>query len=376
MKTTFITSLFLLINLFAFTQEYTESTVILNSSDTLKGLIRISLENNHTFLNYKKDIDSKDTVYHPDVIKKIIYPNGELFETYSFVEGGIVLYDFFRCIIQGEVTLYSRFDSQLQEHLYFKFNDEPLRELIEKKEIIDMQEKSYPLYYRVLGSAYFKCPKLLDKNNLIALNEKSIAKSVIDYHKCINKPYTTYYPAKKEKGSNPFQYGVYYGRVFGSNEYFGEKDYYSHRTESSVFNGGYNLGCFINLFLPKSKQSKSFQFELVFVDYSFKTWERFDVNYTSGDRITFSKKYIQFKAVFKQHIWMKNNGLFLGLGAQLISMPQDNKYKYVKPRSYAHPVVGYTYNFGKFRLFADFRYDVFFDKTFTANVGVAFNSKK
>lgn len=373
----------LLISIYSYGQEYTESTIILTNDDTLVGLSRIAIDNNITTLHYRDAITNKDFIYNPIDIRKILYPNGEVYESNSFLEGGIVFNDFFRCIVQGEVTLYLRYDSGLKEHLYLKINNEPLKELIVKKEIVydqnrktqNPEEKTTALYYRVLGYAYFKCPKLLDKNNIIALNEKSITKSVIDFHKCTNKPYTTYF-AKEEQKSNPILIGFYYGRSFGSKEYFGNDIGWSNRIESSVFNGGYNIGCFISYFLPSSKQSKSVQLELVYSDFSYKTWETFEFVNTSGDRIAFSKQYIQLKGAIKHHIWMKNHGFFIGLGAQFISMTEDRNYHYVKPRTYGYPVIGYLYNFSKIKVFADFRYDVFFDKNYTANFGFIFNSKK
>jgi len=354
-------------------QEYSEGTIILNNSDSLKGLFRVSIENGLQSLKFKDDKTDRDVEYKPEDVKMYFFNNDELFESYPFVEGNEARYGFFRCIIQGKVSLYTRYDDLLKKHLYLKIANEPLKELVEKKEIVDdplssshnLEEKTYPLYYRVLGYAYVRCPKLLDPNKFIKLNEKSIEKSVIEYHQCINEPFKKFSAKKNDKSSIPIQYGLYFGKVFINKVYYG--DYYNWSTKimSSNYNKGYNAGGFINFFLRNSNQSKSIQCDVVYSNYSF----------TNDKKIEYSRYTFTVKSLLKLYLYENKNSFYFGLGAQLLNINNYKQGDYAKVYSPIFANLGYAYNLGKYKVFADVRLDFFFDKVYTVNLGVAFNSK-
>ncbi len=357
----------------AFTQEYYSGTIILNNSDTLKGMFKVSTNDGLSSLKFKNDSIDRDIEYKPENVKKFFLNNGEIFESYPIVEGEQKNYDFFRCIIQGTVSLYSRYDQLLTEHLYLKTVDGQLMELIEKKVITDdpssnshnLEERTYPLYYRVLGYAYVKCPRLLDPNKLIKLNKKSIEKSVIDYHQCINESYTKYSVEKNDKSSIPIQYGLYFGKVYTNKVYYG--GYYSWSTKeiSSDYTKGYNAGGFINFFLRNSNQSKSIQCEVIYSNYSF----------TNDKKVEYSRYTVSFRSLIKLYLHENKNSFYFGLGSQLYNINNYKQDDYVEVYSPVFTNLGYSYNLGKCKVFADFRLDFFFDKIYTVNLGLAFNSK-
>lgn len=343
-----------------YAQNYSAGSIVLNNSDSLVGLIRVLTEDDFSYIIYKKDSSSIDTSIYAEDVKNIYYDNGKMYETFTISVKDKKITDFFRCVVKGKVSLYIWLDNENIEHLYIKKEDSTIQELIEKKEIVDLQERTYALYYRVLGEAFFKCPKLLDPNNRIKLNEAGIKNSIINYHKCINESYSKYDLIESSNGSvskkskiKIYQVGFYVGKVLTSNEH----------AENNLYRGGYNLGFLLNIFPFKNNENKSIQFEIVSISHKYETAS---TSYKTYENTA-------FRTVFKYYIDFNNSALYSGIGIQLFYFSRN---QISSGRSILFPHIGYIYNFGKFKLFADIRYMVIANNSLSANIGIIINSKE
>ena len=363
----------------SYSQDYSKGLVVLNNSDTIIGFVRKTAENELSVLYFKKDSISQETHYFPCDINGFS-SNGEVYESHKVAVDKDSICDFFSCKIRGKVSLYTRYDLSLKEHLYLRIENGPLKELIIKKVIVDnpdgssaeYAEKTYYYYYRVLAEAYADCPGLVNGNEVIKLNLKSIEKSVVDYHKCTKKPYTVYEPVKQIKKKGALSYGFSFGGMFISQKY--EKtgfNSYSKKTPYSKFISGLDITGLFHYYLPSGNQNKAIQLELAYTRYNMFTYSTFDYVYTNGDKINYSKDYVHFRALYKNYFWMKNSGLYLGLGVQLGTALSSN-YEYVKVKNYIFGNLGYAYNFKKYRIFADVRYS----GIMTTSIGIQMKLRK
>jgi len=346
-----------------YSQDYSRGSVVLKNSDTLIGYLRKAVENELPVLFFKKDSVSNEIRYFPRDIDSFSV-NGEVYESHTVIVDKDTISDFFSCKIKGKVSLYSRYDGSLKEHLYLRIENGPLKELIIKKVIVDnpdgssagYAEKTYYYYYRVLAEAYVDCPGLVNGKEVIKLNLKSIEKSVVDYHKCVNTPYKVFEANQHYRKKGSIDFGLSFGGMFLSQKY--EKTgyhNYSGKIPFSKFISGFDITGHFHYYLPRGNQNKAIQLELAYAKYNFFTWSTFDYTYTNGDKVNYSKDYIHLRALYKNYFWMKNSGLYLGLGVQL-GMALSSDYEYVMVKNYIFGNVGYAYNFKKYRVFADVRY--------------------
>lgn len=362
-------------------QDFSRGWLALNNSDTLIGYLRKTVENDLSVLYFKMDNKSKYTRYFPfDVVGFSI--DGEVYESHTVIVDKDTISDFFSCKIKGKVSLYSRYDISLKEHLYLRIENGPLKELIIKKVIVDnpegsgsgYAEKTYYNYYRVLAEAYADCPELVSGKEMIRLNLKGIEKSVVDYHKCVKKTYKVYEPLQTHKKKGTIDYGISFGLLFLSEKFTLDKYHYSGwsgKMPFSKFTNGFNLTGISQYYFPNSNQTKAVQTELSFARYNFFTYSTFDYNYKSGDKILYSKDYLHFRIMYKNFFWINNSGLFLGLGVQL-NIPLSSIYDYVKVRNVIFGDVGYAYNIKKYKIFAEVRYS----GIMTTNLGVLMRFKE
>lgn len=353
--------------------DYLPGIAILQSGDTLFGSFALRFEipqdpntsgerqdgtsykTTSTVLYHRASTNSDSSPIELHTLRLLHFDNGLYYE--SLLIPGTDSYDLFRLWIKGSINLYTRTDSQLEEHIYFLFGKDGLQELIETseevKELLSGNIKTYKktnkLYYRVLSAAYLSCPSILPGLDQYNLNINDIKRSLLKYYKCKGEPYQEYKP-NKSSISRP-EIGIYSGINYFPNFW---------SAPGAKTNIGYNVGAFVNMYLFAGRKSLSIQGEINFLRY-----RQENVDYAGN---SFVGQATSLTNIIKKYFRFDRTAVYLGVGYTL------NVYSNINVSGLLLNT-GICQTFGPVQLFVDYRYQKASRSGISyGNIGVILNS--
>ncbi len=315
-----ILCLFLFSNTRIFAQtDFKAAYALSKSGDSLVGYFSLSFEpqnkrgaNNRaadnvdnnaqtTGVYYKKVMNGKVSKLDLDNLNELHFDDGSYYEVFSDASH---FTDLYRCWIKGSVSMYSRTDIQMIDHIYLVFNEQGLQELLEVRTEVKQTEgstnrynKTNKLYYRVLSAAYLDCPSILPTLDQYELNILDIKKSLRKYYDCKGEAYQTF-ELKKNPVSRP-EVGIYGGINY----------YPLYKNSTAKTNIGYNMGALVNLFLFSSRKTFSIQGEINMIHF-----KQEDIDAVGNQFIGQSTSITN---IAKKHWRTRNTTIFLGVGYNL-----------------------------------------------------------
>ena len=220
------------------------------SNDTIAGEMFLSFNNGKSILEFKDIMDRDIVQITPQEVKKVVFNNGENYTVFPFSE---TVYGFFRCVISGEISFYTWTDNNLQDHYFIKKENSEIKKLRREIKLVEDESKNIKYnktinhYYRDLSIAFLDCPEIIAKLDRYTYSSKGLATAIKDYYACSNKSYHEYKILKKKKP------GLRLGAYVGANYFFNIENEYWEYTP------GYNVGAYIQYYIPKSRRTAYIQ---------------------------------------------------------------------------------------------------------------------
>lgn len=352
--------------------DYLPGIAILQSGDTLFGsfALRFEIPEDHNTSNQSQDGASFKTsstvLYHRastksgsspielHTLRLLHFDNGLYYE--SLLIPGTDSYDLFRLWIKGSINMYTRTDTQLEEHIYFLFGKDGLQELIETSEevkelngSVKTYKKTNKLYYRVLSAAYLACPSILPGLDQYSLNINDIKRSLLKYYKCKGESYQEY-KQNKSSISRP-EIGIY----TGINRF---PSFWTAPGNKS--NMGYNVGFFVNMYLFAGRKSLSIQGELNYLRF-----RQENIDYAGN---SFVGQATSLTNIIKKYFRFDRTAVYIGVGYTINVYSNTNVSGLLLN-------TGICQTFGPVQLFLDYRYQKLTRSgTSYGNIGVILNS--
>lgn len=282
-----LTLLFCLLSIQAFTQKnFINGFVVLNSGDTLKGLISDEVwKINPKVIRFKSNPEDQVTYYTPLSIRMFRVTNGNWYVSYTGEVDGSSLRTtelkfnpapptvtdtlFLRVLASGKTTLFYARDHRERDHFFIQQKDSVIAELIYNKFLVKdfngTRIKTNEAYRSQLVRLVSDCPELSAKVMGIPLEyERDDFTSLIQqYNNCGGgKPE---YMEEKEKWN--FGFSVIAGINYSGLTFNGsETTFFGHITMDHAL--GYAAGISLNAIIPRNRKKWSVSNDLFLKNYA------------------------------------------------------------------------------------------------------------
>lgn len=324
-------------------ESFLDGFIVTKQNDTIQGFIKEQFSLQEYNILFKPFSSSEEVVYQPNQISEYFLSNNQLFESQFINLKGIKTEVFLKCLIRGEVNLYSFFDKNLAYHFYIETKENGIRELkyIESKMFDEDTGKEYlhkkKEYVGELTFALKDCKNIANQINNVSLKEAALARLIKQYHNCKNEEFIEFVK-QKSKSKLEIEFGV----LVGANLRFEEFD----RTKNTRW--GRNINPFIKFYLPNSRKRYSAEFRY--------NWSTTGV----GNRIVDTQS-IQLRV--NQHFKRTENSIYPKIGVDFNLMNYNGNGAVFG--------LGYDIKISKLKLITNIEYRFFHSRIFNLNIGLS-----
>lgn len=233
--------------------DFQNGYIIDYEGDTLRGLLKEQFADIGYNIHFKKSETSELEVKKTSDIKKYYLGFGHLYETHTLLHKEDSTTLFLKCLLLGDVSLYSFTDDYLKKYYYIKTDKIGLRELKYGKELLFNKKKnSYMMkthdrYFGTLKLATQACPDLASRIDKLKFSERGVIEILRDYHYCINRDFAEMTSSEKVRGK------------FGFNILAGPNFITTNEENLPAYDGkmGFDAGVFISYLIPNSRDRYS-----------------------------------------------------------------------------------------------------------------------
>lgn len=337
----------------AYGQTDFQSGYIINyEGDTIRGLLKEQFAEVGYNIHFKRTETGDVEVKGTGDIQKYYLGFGHLHETHELEHKGKSVTLFLKCLLLGDVSLYSFMDDQLKQYYYAKTDELGFQELKYGKEIMnkgtsEAYMKTHNRYVGTLKLMTQACPDLAPRIDKLKFSELGVIEILRDYHYCINRNFVEMTSSEKRKGK--FGFNILAGPNFIITN---EEDF--PRYEGKI---GFDAGVFISYLIPNSRNRYSAE-----IGY-------FSSNYRLEERATGDAGYLRIDQVpifLNIHSGSEKNRYNLKVGYSFAVFGPSSRWNSLVAG------VGYDRKIGKVRLRTNVEYRWGQLKTIGIHAGIGF----
>lgn len=327
MKKIYITILCVLISNLVFSQTDFREGYVVQSGDTLKGLVDYrGSQRNATVVTYRASATGNAKIYNPSEIEGFGFiKENKIYES-RLVPGTDSLNTtqklFLETLVKGEANLFFYRDKTQKDRFYISKNDDVLEELkLVVRQHTDLTTgKKYiikdEIYKETLMRAFSNCPSITKRQvDQVQLAHNPLSKITQQYNMCMGKEFFSKAPDKLT-----LSFGPTLGISSSTLKFTGQHDFSKSAFEESA--PSLSTGLSLNISSPSLSEKLSIQLELLY------TSNKFTSTYTENGIGSSSYKYDTY---FDLHY---------------LKLPTQIRYTYprgkVKPFANAGSMLGYA----------------------------------